>query len=106
MKGRRVALTGFGCVTPIGASREAFAEGLREARSGVDRISLFDPEGLPVTIAAEVKGFDPTETLPPRELRHVARVVPLSLAVVTADSPLSPRPRRVRAEKKGKKTKR
>jgi 3-oxoacyl-[acyl-carrier-protein] synthase II len=70
----------MGCLTPIGTGRKAFAAGLREARSGVSRISLFEPEGLPVTIAAEVKGFDPTDHLPARELRHVARVVPLTLA--------------------------
>jgi 3-oxoacyl-[acyl-carrier-protein] synthase II len=80
MKGRRVAVTGMGCVTPIGRGRAAFTQGLRAARSGVDRITLFDPEGLPVTVAAEVKGFDPEEQMPARELKHVSRVVPLSLA--------------------------
>src|SRR5262249_25729478 len=79
-EGRRVAITGMGCLTPIGSGYAAFARGVKEARSGVGRISLFDPEGLPVTIAAEVRDFDPTEQLPPRELRHVARVVPLALA--------------------------
>jgi 3-oxoacyl-[acyl-carrier-protein] synthase II len=91
--GRRVAITGLGCLTPIGNDREAFAAGLREARSGVSRVSLFDPEGLPVTIAAEVKGFDPAEQMPARERRHVARVVPLSLAAAAeafADSGLDP----------------
>jgi 3-oxoacyl-[acyl-carrier-protein] synthase II len=77
---RRVAVTGLGCVTPIGNDRTSFAEGLRAARSGVARIALFDPEALPVTIAAEVKGFDPSSVMPPSELRHVSRVVPLSLA--------------------------
>jgi 3-oxoacyl-[acyl-carrier-protein] synthase II len=90
---RRVAITGIGCLTPIGIGREAFAAGLREARSGVSRISLFEPEGLPVTIAAEVKGFDPTDHLPARELKHVARVVPLTLAAAAeafADAGLDP----------------
>ena len=80
MTRRRVAVTGLGCVTPLGLGREAFADGLREGRSGIGRIALFDPSGLPVTIAAEVKGFDPTTVMPPSELRHVGRVVPLSLA--------------------------
>jgi 3-oxoacyl-[acyl-carrier-protein] synthase II len=75
-----VALTGLGCLTPIGNGVPAFAEGLRAGRSGVQRITLFDPAALDVPIAAEVKGFDPESVLPPRELRHVARVVPLSLA--------------------------
>lgn len=80
MRGRRVAITGLGCVSPIGIGTAAFAEGLRAGRSGVDAISLFDATGLDVRIAAEVKGFDPNEHLPAKELRHVSRVVPLSLA--------------------------
>jgi len=80
VNGRRVAITGLGCVSPIGIGTAAFTEGLRAGRSGADTISLFDPSGLDVTIAAEVKGFDPNAHLPAKELRHVARVVPLSLA--------------------------
>jgi 3-oxoacyl-[acyl-carrier-protein] synthase II len=93
MKGRRVVITGLGCLTPIGNGRCAFTEGLRDARSGVARIRLFDPEGLPVTVAAEVKGFDPAEHLPARELKHVSRVVPLSLAAAAeafADAGIEP----------------
>jgi 3-oxoacyl-[acyl-carrier-protein] synthase II len=80
LKGRRVALTGLGCLTPIGNGVPAFREGLRSGASGVQRIALFDPAALDVTIAAEVKGFDPESALPAKELRHVARVVPLSIA--------------------------
>src|SRR5512140_3537970 len=80
MKGRRVVVTGVGCVTPIGNDRAQFTEGLRLGRSGVARIRLFDPETLPVAIAAEVKDFDPSAHLPAKDLKHVARVVPLSLA--------------------------
>ena len=80
MRGRRVALTGIGCLTPIGNGVPAFREGLRKGLSGVQRIALFDPAALDVTIAAEVKGFDPESALPAKELRHVARVVPLSIA--------------------------
>ena len=80
MRGRRVALTGLGCVTPIGIGVPAFLEGLRNGVSGVARIALFDPAALDVTIAGEVKGFDPESARPAKELRHVARVVPLSIA--------------------------
>jgi 3-oxoacyl-[acyl-carrier-protein] synthase II len=60
--------------------REAFARAVRRGESGVGRISLFDPEGLPVTIAAEVKGFDPADHLEAREVRHVSRAVPMAIA--------------------------
>ena len=41
-----MVITGMGCVTPIGNDRAQFAHGLATARSGVARISLFDPEKL------------------------------------------------------------
>ena len=70
----------MGCLSPNGNGREAFAQGLREGRTGVGRISLFDPAGLPVTIAAELKGFDPAAHLPAKQVRHVSRAVPMALA--------------------------
>ncbi|HEV8591008.1 MAG TPA: beta-ketoacyl synthase N-terminal-like domain-containing protein, partial [Pyrinomonadaceae bacterium] len=55
---RRVAITGFGCVTPIGIGREAFWDSLREGRSGVRRIESFDPSGFSIQIAGEIPEFD------------------------------------------------
>lgn len=80
MSVRRVAITGIGCLSPNGNGREEFARALRGGRSGIARISLFDPEGLPATIAGEVKGFDPGEHVDAKDLRHVSRAVPLALA--------------------------
>jgi 3-oxoacyl-[acyl-carrier-protein] synthase II len=77
---RRVAITGIGCLSPNGNGREAFAKALRAGASGVGRISLFDPEGLPATIAAEVKGLDPAAFVGPKDIRHVSRAVPMALA--------------------------
>ncbi|HYX20649.1 MAG TPA: beta-ketoacyl-[acyl-carrier-protein] synthase family protein, partial [Thermoanaerobaculia bacterium] len=77
---RRVAITGLGCLAPNGSGREAFARALARGESGVGRISLFDPEGLPVTIAGELKGFDPSEHLPAKDVRHVSRAVPIAIA--------------------------
>jgi 3-oxoacyl-[acyl-carrier-protein] synthase II len=77
---RRVVITGIGCMSPNGNGREEFARGLREGRSGVGRISLFDPEGLPATIAGEVKGLVAADYVEPKEIRHVSRAVPMALA--------------------------
>src|SRR5262245_7775046 len=77
---RRVVVTGIGCLSPNGNGREAFARGLERAASGVGRISLFDPEGLPVTIAAELKDFDPSPHIPTKEQKHVSRAVPMVIA--------------------------
>jgi len=80
---RRAVVTGIGCVSPNGIGREAFAAALRGGRSGVGKVSLFDPEGLAVTIAAEVKGFDPTEHLPAKEVARLSRAVPMAIAAST-----------------------
>ncbi|HEU5249436.1 MAG TPA: beta-ketoacyl-[acyl-carrier-protein] synthase family protein [Thermoanaerobaculia bacterium] len=83
MPARRVVITGLGCLSPNGNGREAFAAGVREGASGIDRISLFDPEGLPVTIAGELKGFDPTRWIGAKDIRHVSRAVPMAIAAST-----------------------
>jgi len=90
---RRVVVTGIGCLAPNGSGREAFARALAQGRSGIGRISLFDPEGLPTTIAGEVKGFDPGAYLGVKDMRHVSRAVPLALAATAealSDSGIDP----------------
>ena len=78
--GRRVAITGIGCLSPNGNGREAYARSLAAGRSGIDRISLFDPEGLAATIAGEVKDFDLSAHVDAKSVRHVSRAVPLAIA--------------------------
>jgi len=88
-----VVVTGIGCLAPNGSGREAFARALAQGRSGIGRISLFDPEGLPTTIAGEVKGFDPGAYLGVKDMRHVSRAVPLALAATAealSDSGIDP----------------
>jgi 3-oxoacyl-[acyl-carrier-protein] synthase II len=59
---RRVVVTGMGCVTPIGNSTSDFTAGLHSGRVGVDKLTLFDPTGFPVQIAAEVRDWDVNST--------------------------------------------
>ena len=62
---RRVVVTGIGAITPVGlTAREAWSNVL-EGRSGMARITAFDPAECPVTFAAEVKGFDVTKPMGP-----------------------------------------
>ena len=56
---KRVAITGMGAVSALGIGVDAFWRGLVGARSGVRRITLFDPQTLTSPIAAEVPDFDP-----------------------------------------------
>ncbi|MDR1887931.1 MAG: beta-ketoacyl-[acyl-carrier-protein] synthase family protein [Zoogloeaceae bacterium] len=52
---RRVAITGFGIVSPIGSGAAAFFAGLEAGRNGVAPITRFDASGLDVRYAGEVK---------------------------------------------------
>lgn len=77
---RRVVITGFGCVTPIGIGRENFWQSLKRGESGVRRIESFDVSDVTVKIAAEVQNFDWEAELNPKDKKNVSRCVPLALA--------------------------
>ena len=90
---RRVAITGMGCVTPIGIGRGVFWDALQKGESGVRRIDMFDTDRTPVKIAAFVPDFDWESQLNPKDRKHVARTVPLALAAARealADAGITP----------------
>jgi len=69
----RVVVTGLGLITPIGTGVEAFWDSLKNGRSGVRRITQFDPSSLSSQIAGEVPDFDPTLYLNRKEARRMSR---------------------------------
>ena len=77
---RRVALTGVGVVSPIGIGRDAFWDGLVEGRSGVRRITVFDPTPYETQIGGEVSDFDPSAFMDRKEVRRNDRFVQFALA--------------------------
>jgi len=77
---RRVVITGMGVVSPNGIGKEAFCRSILAGKSGVKRISRFDPSDLPVHIAGEIPEFDELAWVDARERKHVSRVVPLAIA--------------------------
>jgi 3-oxoacyl-(acyl-carrier-protein) synthase len=62
----RIVITGFGCLTPLGNTRDALWDGYRASKSGIRRIETFDTTEIPVQIAGEVRGIDPLECFPPK----------------------------------------
>ncbi|WP_063396767.1 beta-ketoacyl-ACP synthase II [Prochlorococcus sp. MIT 1306] len=66
----RVVITGLGAVTPIGNTVADYLEGLKTANNGVGAISLFDASAHACRFAAEVKDFDPTGFLEPKESKR------------------------------------
>ena len=76
----RVAITGIGCVTPLGLDAPSTWKAALAGESGIDWIQAFDTDGLPVRVAAEVKGFDPSEVVSAKEARKLERNVLLGVA--------------------------
>ena len=76
---RRAVITGMGVVSPNGIGTVAFTRAILEGRSGVRRISRFDPSAIEVQIAGEVADFDELAWIEKRERKHVSRVLPLAL---------------------------
>ncbi len=72
---RRVVVTGMGAVTPIGNDVGAFWDGLVNGRSGIGRITLFDPVKTASKVAGEIKGFEADAVMPKKEVRRNDRYV-------------------------------
>ncbi|MER1954412.1 MAG: beta-ketoacyl-ACP synthase II [Desemzia incerta] len=57
----RVVITGMGAVTPLGNSADAFWEGLKAGKNGIKAITKFDASETGISVAGELKDFDPKE---------------------------------------------
>ena len=71
MRNRRVAVTGLGAVTPIGNDVPSFWKALVQGKNGVSHVTKFDTEQFDTKIAAEVKDFDVTQFIDPKEARRM-----------------------------------
>jgi 3-oxoacyl-[acyl-carrier-protein] synthase II len=80
---RRCVITGMGVVSPNGIGHAAFSQALLEGRSGVRRISRFDPSAIQVQIAGEVADFDELAWVEKKERKHVSRVLPIALCAAS-----------------------
>jgi len=70
---RRVVITGMGAITPVGNDVPSTWESLKAGRSGIARITRFDPSNLVTQFAGEVKGFDPVERFGRKVARRMDR---------------------------------
>jgi 3-oxoacyl-[acyl-carrier-protein] synthase II len=77
---KRVAVTGIGAVTPLGLDVPSTWRAALAGESGIGWITTFDTDGLPVRVAGEVKGFDPTQVVSAKEARKLERNVLLGVA--------------------------
>ncbi|MDP8951659.1 MAG: beta-ketoacyl-[acyl-carrier-protein] synthase family protein [Actinomycetota bacterium] len=73
-------ITGIGVVSPIGVGRKKFWSSLLANESGAGQITLFDPEGFEVRIAAECTDFDPQDFMDRKVAARTDRFAQMGLA--------------------------
>ena len=77
---RRVAITGIGCVTPIGIGVEGLWDGLHRRESAVQKIDRFDPSPFRSHLAAQVNDFSPGDFMDRQRARRTERYAQFSIA--------------------------
>ena len=73
MSKRRVVVTGFGVVSPLGNDVPTFWSNVKANKSGIGPITLIDASDLAVKIAGEVKDFNPTTKIDPKDAKKMDR---------------------------------
>ncbi|TGB05230.1 beta-ketoacyl-ACP synthase II [Halobacillus salinus] len=71
MDKRRVVVTGMGAITPVGNSVEEMWESIKTGKSGIGEITKVNKEDYPVSVAAEIKDFDPSDYMERKEARKM-----------------------------------
>jgi 3-oxoacyl-[acyl-carrier-protein] synthase II len=77
---RRVVVTGVGLICGVGNTTEEVWQGLLAGKSGVGRITHFDPSQYSCQIAAEVRNFDPGQFIEKKDLKKMGRFIHLAMA--------------------------
>lgn len=75
-----VVITGMGVVSPVGIGLDTFREALREGKSGLGPITLFDSSKLKSKVAGEVKDFQPLDFMERRFVQRTARFSQFAVA--------------------------
>ena len=77
---RRVVVTGLGVVSPVGIGVHPAWSNLIAGKSGITRITKFDPSNFSSQVAGEVKDFDVSQYLPAKEARRMDTFIQYGLA--------------------------
>lgn len=77
---RRVVITGLGAITPLGLTVKDYWDGLVAGKSGIGLITSFDASSFPAKVAAEVKGFEPTNYMHIKRADRTARCTHFGIA--------------------------
>jgi 3-oxoacyl-[acyl-carrier-protein] synthase II len=80
MSKRRVVITGLGVVSPVGIGTSTAWANLIAGKSGITRITKFDPSNFSSQIAGEVKNFNVEDFLPAKDARRMDTFIQYGLA--------------------------
>lgn len=80
MDRRRVVITGMGTVNPLGHSVPDSWKAVRDGVCGIGAITRYDTTGRKVTLAAEVKNFDPEEWMEKKDAKRMGRYTQFAMA--------------------------
>ncbi len=83
---RRVVITGLGTINPLGNNVHDFWEGVKANKLGIAKIEQFETDDIGVSVAGEVKGFEPTDFIEKKEARKMERFT--QFAVVASEEAL------------------
>lgn len=89
----RAVVTGLGITAPNGLGTEAYWDAVRVGKSGIGRITRFDPSQYPARLAGEVPGFTASEHLPSRlmaQTDHMTRLALVATDWALADAGVVP----------------
>lgn len=75
----RVVITGLGVVSPVGTGIGLFWQNMLAGKSGITRITHFDPSNFDAQIAGEVKDFDPLKFMDKKDARRLIRFIQFSI---------------------------
>ena len=76
---RRVVVTGLGMINSLGHNKESSFKAIIDGECGIDLITHFDTSNHSVKIAGEVKDFDPTTVMNPKEVKKADRFIQLGI---------------------------
>ena len=71
MENRRVVVTGIGAITPLGNDAQTLWENIKKGKSGVGYVTRIDREAFPVSVAAEIKDFDPIQYMDKKDSKRM-----------------------------------
>lgn len=76
----RIVITGLGPIAACGIGKDDFWSSIKAGRSGIDRISVIDPNANRAHCAGEVRDWDPTQFFPPHRLKRLDRYAQFAVA--------------------------